>query len=68
LTQKSLPQTLKNRKYERGYLGSYQRLRIGIPDLGSYGILPCFLCVHCAKIFAIKVTLYKLFEVKQTCT
>jgi len=39
--KKSLPrpQTSKNRKYERGYLGNYQRQRIGISDLDSVALM-----------------------------
>jgi len=32
LTPTNCPQTFKNRKYERRYLGNYQRKRIGTPD------------------------------------
>jgi len=54
LTQKSLPRPLKrpqtahkpqkHRKYERGYLGNYQRQRIGISDLGFVALYVAEVC------------------------
>jgi len=38
LSPTNRPQTSKNRKYERGYLGNYKRLRIGISDLDSVAL------------------------------
>jgi len=44
LTPTGRPQTSKNRKYERGYLGNYQRWRNEISDLDSVAFYAAQVC------------------------